>query len=362
MILVVYFVAVPVCAQLPAVDTARNEVNADAGGEALRFPAVEIAHTFAPPGESNVRSSIKLADGVALIGTEETGDVFKTIDAGRTWTKTTDGRNEWKIQDVRNFLRADDGRLYATTSEPALVLRSDDEGETWDVVARPEASRTVALTQLDTGDILVGLRRSKNNKISIVRSSDHFDTFDTVVLDEDLPRQNTTCLFDLGDGVVLCGVGYEASGKIFRSTDAGLTWALTAEFPKARDVMNFFKIGDKVFVLTSGIATIFASDDTGKSWGKHSQIWKKGFVGQHATLEHRGQRFHLLAATDQRKDVKRHVVLISDDAGESWNEWIELATDLSGGASNLAVIDDGTIIVGTGNHSVQGKVFMLRIK
>lgn len=369
-ILVACLAALPTCAQPPLEDTAQvpeaDTVRVEVSVEAPRFPAVEIAHIFAPPGESNVRSSIKLSDGVVLIGTEETGDVFKTIDAGRTWTKTTDGGDAWKIQDVRNFLRADDGRLYATTSEPALVLRSDgdkdSEGESWDIVARPKASRTVALTQLDTGDILVGLRRSENDKISIVRSADHFKTYDTVVLDDDLPRQNTTCLIDLGDGVVLCGVGYEASGKIFRSTDAGLTWAQTAEFPKARDVMNFFKVGDRVFVLTSGIATVFTSDDAGKTWAKHAQIWKKGFLGQHATLEYLGQTYHLLAATDQREEVKRHVVLISDDAAETWHEWIEMATDTSGGASNLAVIGDGTIIVGTGNHSVQGNVFTLGVK
>ena len=352
-------------AAMPA--SAQSEKKADgsqakASTETARFPAVEIAHTFSPPGESNVRSSVKLADGTALIGTEETGDVFKTTDAGQTWTKTVDGGDEWGIQDIRNFIRADDGKIYATTSEPALVLRSEDEGKSFEIVARAKSSRTVALQQLDTGEILVGLRRSENNKISILRSADHFKTFDTVVLDDKLPRQNTTCLIGLGDGVVLCGVGYEESGKIFRSTDAGLTWTQTADFPEARDVMNFYKIGDKVFVLTSGIATAFASSDDGLTWKKHTQVWEKGFLGQHDILTHDGKTFHLLAATDQREKVKRHVVLISDDAGETWHEWVELMTDVSGGASNLAVIGNGTIVVGTGNHSVQGVAHTLKVK
>lgn len=343
-------------AALPAsAQTEKNE-------EAKRFPEVEIAHTFAPPGESNVRSSIKLADGIALIGTEETGDVFKTTDAGKTWTKTIDGGDEWGIQDIRNFIRADDGRIYATTSEPALVLCSDDEGKSFEILARAKSSRTVALQQLATGEILVGLRRSENNKISILRSTDHFKTFDTVVLDDELPRQNTTCLMGLGKGVVVCGVGYEASGKIFRSTDAGLTWTQVAEFPEARDVMNFYSIGDRVFVLTSGIATIFASSDNGLTWKKHKQVWEKGFLGQHDILTHDGKTYHLLAATDQREKEKRHVVLISDDAGETWHQWIELMTDVSGGANNLAVISNDTIVVGTGNHSVQGIVHTLKVK
>ena len=91
----------------------------------------------------------------------------------------------------------------------------------------------------------MGLRRSENDKISLIRSSDYFKTTETIVLDEDLPRQNTTCLIDLGKGNVLCGVGYEASGKIFRSSDSGKTWAMVAEFPKARDVMNFLRLAKR---------------------------------------------------------------------------------------------------------------------
>ncbi|MEM8784155.1 MAG: hypothetical protein AAGE65_15070 [Planctomycetota bacterium] len=328
-----------------------------------RFPTVAIHDVFEPAGESNVRSSFKLAEGVVLVGTEETGDIYRGVVApdGVRWNQVVDGGDTWGIQDVRNFLRADDGRLFATTSEPALVLRSADDGATWHKAAEAAASRTVALEQLDTGEILVGLRRSENDRISLIRSHDGFDTFETVVVDDDLPRQNTTCLLDLGGGVVLTGVGFEASGKVFRSTDAGSTWTRVAEFPDARDLMNFFRIGDRVFVLASGIATIYASDDAGRTWAEHVRVWEKGFLGQHATLEHDGRTFHLLAGTDQRTDVKRHVLLISDDAGESWHEWIQLATDTSGGASNLAVIADDTIVVGTGNHSVQGRAYVLRV-
>ncbi len=83
---------------------------------------------FEPPGESNVRSSFGLGEGAGLIGTEESGDVFKTTDGGNSWRKVWDGSEAWEIQDVRNYLRAQDGHSYITTSEPALVARSTDEG------------------------------------------------------------------------------------------------------------------------------------------------------------------------------------------------------------------------------------------
>ena len=326
-----------------------------------RFTAVRIAHIFAPPGESNVRSSFKLADGQALIGTEETGDIYKTTDHGATWRKTIDTDERWEVSDVRNFIRAQDGSIYATTSEPATILRSTDEGETWDLLARPAGSRTVGLAQLDSGAILAGLRRSENNKITLVRSEDGFATHDTIVLSDDLPRQNVTCIHDLGGGVVLAGIGFQASGKVFRSTDAGLTWTQAAEFPDARDLMNFFVADDRIYVMASGIATLYASDDAGQTWSKAYQVWEKGFLGQAATLEHGGQSLRLLAASDQRVKPTRNLVLISDDNGTTWHEWIELAQDVSGGASNLAVIGDGTVVVGTGNHSVQGYVYTLTL-
>ncbi|MEM7756373.1 MAG: hypothetical protein AAF297_12155 [Planctomycetota bacterium] len=330
--------------------------------DASRFPAVTVTDVFAPPGESNVRSSFALGDGAALIGTEETGDVYKTTDSGRSWVKMIDGGDDFGIQDVRNFLRGQDGLLYATTSEPALVLRSDDEGESWAKLVEAPASRTVALEQLADGTMIVGLRRSENDRISVLRSGDGFESFEVVVLDDDLPRQNTTCVFETSTGAVLAGVGFELSGKVFRSADAGRTWTQTAEFAEARDLMDFFEIDGRLFVTASGIATIYVSDDDGRSWSRHAQIWDKGFLGEHAELEFGGQTYHLLSGTDQRADIKRHVVLISADAGETWREWIELTTDVSGGASNLEVIDGRTVIVGTGNHAVQGRVWTLTVR
>ena len=347
------------CAQTGEAPTATDTAAVPLAGG---LPGVRIVNDFAPPGESNVRSSFRLADGAALIGTEETGDIYKTVDGGLTWRKAVDGGDAWKIQDVRNYIRARDGRLYATTSEPALVICSEDEGESWKIVAEPKASRTVALTQLDDGTFLVGLRRSENNKISIIRSTDGFETFDWIALSDKLPRQNVTCLIGLGNGVVLAGVGYEASGKVFKSTDAGLTWRQTAEFPDARDLMSFFREDDKIYVTASGIATLYASQDGGDTWGKAYQIWDKGFLGESVTFIHNDHAYRVLSATDQREKPLRHVLLISADAGKTWQEWIELAKDDSGGASNLEMIDGHTLIVGTGNHSAQGRVYTLSIE
>ncbi len=331
-----------------------------------RFPSVEIINVFEPEGESNVRSSFRIADGSALIGTEETGDVFKSTDSGITWRKTTDGGDQWGIQDIREFIRGQDGNIYGTTSEPALILQSVDEGESWQVRTKAQASRTVGIAQLEDGAILAGLRRSENNKTSIVRSADYFETVDWIPVSDHEPRQNVTCFQPLDGSSVLAGVGYEASGKIYKSEDSGRTWRQTGEFEDARDVMAFYREDDEIYVLTSGIATLFVSADEGESWRKAHQFWPKGFIGSTAEFQWKGRSLRVIPGTDQTQEAPRHVVLISDDLGKTWFEWVELKIDADavkgGGASNLAVIDKDTIIVGVGNHAVQGRCFTLRFK
>lgn len=345
----------------PDMQSNLQEVPAVADAAAGRFPSVEVVSVFEPEGESNVRSSIRLADDAGLIGTEETGDIYKTEDAGLTWRKTLDGGDAWGIADVRNFLRAQDGHLYITTTEPATVARSIDEGESWEILARPQSSRTVGLVELDSGIMLVGLRWSENDRISIVRSEDQFGSFDWLPLSTTEPRQNVTCFGYWGGADVLAGIGYELSGKIFRSTDEGLTWSKQAEFPDARDLMGFFKDGDTIYVLASGISTLYRSSDGGESWSEARQFWSKGFLGQCVPFRWEGKTLWLMSATDQAQSEYRHLVLISDDPAGEWFEWIELARDTSGGASNLAVLSDDTVVVGTGNHSAQGRAFTLKV-
>lgn len=169
----------------------------------------------------------------------------------------------------------------------------------------------------------------------------------------------------------MAGVGYEGSGKIYKSSDNGLTWTKKAEFPDARDLMNFFKAGDDIYVLASGISTLFKSSDEGETWSKAHQFWSKGFLGQCVPFEWEGRTYFLMTATDQTQDIYRHLVMISDDLGATWHEWIDLlqekkgqvysAKDSGGGASNIAVLSDSHILVGVGNHAVQGRAFTLRV-
>ncbi len=364
-------VATPLKVTIRSGDEVLSTFNSKLEGDG-RFPPVRVASVFAPAGESNVRSSFQLGEGRALIGTEEHGRIYRTTDSGQSWQPAFDGGAAWGIADVRNFIRADDGNHYMTTTEPALVARSGDEGRTWTVVCEAPGSRTVGLVQLDNGVILAGLRRSENGLTSLIRSEDYFETFDYIPLSTTEPRQNVTCFGYWGGPEVLAGVGFEGPGKVYKSTDYGRTWSKMAEFPEARDLLDFFRADGKLNVLASGISTLYQSGDDGDNWTEAHQVWSRGFLGQCVPLEWKGRPYLLMSATDQRKETYRHLVLISDDQGASWHEWVDLvaeaagkvhgANESGGGASNLCVVAPDTIVVGVGNHAVQGRVYTLKIQ
>ena len=209
--------------------------------------------------------------------------------------------------------------------------------------------------------MLAGLRRSENDRTSIIRSEDAFASFDWIPVDTEKPRQNVTCFGYWGGDDIWAGVGFEASGKVYHSADEGRTWQQQADFPEARDLMDFFRQDDTIFVMASGISTLFASSDGGAEWAEARQFWSKGFLGQSLEITWRGKPLWLITATDQRVKPVRHVILISDDPKGEWYEWIELGRDQTGGASNLAQLSNRTLVVGTGNHAAQGRAYTLLI-
>ena len=316
---------------------------------------------FLPPRESNVRCSLKLSDGVAIIGTEETADIYKTTDNGINWTKKLDANDEWNISDIRFFIRAQDNSLMCTTTRYGDILRSTDEGENWVRWSHIPADRSVGIVQISNGVILVGPRRADSENSSVFRSIDNGQNFTEITL-QDL-QQNTTCFIDLGDGNVLAGVGYDGTAKVFKSTDYGLNWSMKADFDGTIDIMDFVEDEGVIYASTKSNAEIYKSTDNGDSWSLHHKFWDQGFLGMFAKLTWNGQDYLLLSGSDQTTRYI-HKVLISKDHGATWIEWLTvLDTKDAGGASNIAVIDDAqtTVIVGTGNHATKGRVHIIHV-
>jgi len=328
------------------------------GGE---LPSFEITGVFEPEGESNVRCSFALNKEEALIGTEETADVYWSKDQGKTWEKVFDAGEAYDAADVRRILRADDGNLYASTSGQGDILRSTDEGKTWERINSIPAWRTVGIEQLDNGVFLIGARKDESGKTSIYRSTDYCQTLNHIPIDTP-EQQNVTTFEDLGDGRVLAGIGFDGSGKVFLSEDHGQSWRQTADFKGTKDLLDFIVFEGTLFASTKSEATLYKSDDGGETWEKAYQVWDKGFLGTFDLLETNGQSIPLLSGTDQRNaEIFHHYIIASLNQGKTWKPWILLHSDVTGGASNLTVLNKEVILAGTGNHSAQGRLHTIRL-
>lgn len=325
------------------------------------LPLHAVVNVLEPAGESNVRSSFALLGDHVLVGTEETADVYKSEDGGRSWRKTFDAGDAFRLADIREMIRARDGSLYASTSGKGDILKSVDGGESWTLVNSIPAWRTVGIIQLRDGTFLTGARKDDSGETSIYRSEDGFQTLERVGLPNSV-QQNITCFHDLGGGKALAGAGYDGTAKVFKTQDSGKTWRLVADFAGTFDIFDFVEAEGKILTSTKSTSTIYASEDNGESWQPHFQVWEKGFLGTFDVLEWEGNDYILLSGTDQRDSERfRHCLLISRDGGETFEEWIELMTDRTGGASNVTVVNDRTIVVGTGNHSAQGRAFTITL-
>ncbi|MFO7724323.1 MAG: sialidase family protein [Oceanipulchritudo sp.] len=330
-------------------------------GAEVPMPGYAIVGVLEPEGESNVRCGFALPGEHILIGTEETADVYKSEDGGRRWRKTFDAGDAFEAQDIREMIRAGDGALYASTSGKGDILKSLDGGESWQMANTIAAWRTVGILELSDGTLLAGARMDESGETSVYWSRDGFATLTRVGLPT-LEQQNVTCFHDLGGGRVLAGIGFDGTAKIHKSEDSGKSWREVADLEGTYDIFDFTEAAGGLLASTKSTATIYRSGDGGESWVPHFQAWEKGFLGTFARFEWQGHRYLVLSGSDQRDpDRYRHCLLISRDGGETFEEWIELMASGSGGASNVTMAGKETLVVGVGNHSVQGRAFTVRL-
>ena len=334
------------------------------GGETegeVPLPGYALVGVLEPEGESNVRSGFALPGEHILIGTEETADVYKSEDGGRSWRKTFDAGDAFKAQDIREMIRAKDGALYASTSGKGDILKSLDGGGTWQRANSIAAWRTVGIIELSDGTLLTGARMDESGDTSVYWSRDGFATLTRVALPTQ-EQQNVTCFHDLGGGRVLAGVGFDGTAKIHKSEDSGKSWREVADLEGTYDIFDFTEGADGLLASSKSTAMIYRSGDGGESWEPHFKAWKKGFLGTFARFEWEGHRYLVLSGSDQSDpDRYRHCLLISRDGGETFEEWIELMASGSGGASNVTMAGKETLVVGVGNHSAQGRAFTVRL-
>lgn len=104
-----------------------------------------------------------------LLGTQDFGGgitgIFRTTDAGESWEQVGEGGGVWQP------LVASDGNIYWSGDMGGQMLRSSDDGETWEEATPTGSEISVAPIELPDGRIASVSRRY------IVVSDDHADTW-----------------------------------------------------------------------------------------------------------------------------------------------------------------------------------------
>lgn len=229
------------------------------------------------PEGGTVKSLAFAANGRTAYAGTATGQVFRSADAGRTWTMTAPN-----LGGAVRYLEADpfqSGKVYATTT--TALFRSDDAGRSWsDLSSRlPGVQklvfvRALAADPLSPGVVYVAVYDGEEAPL-IFRSADHGSSWQ--IANTGLPPNDIQALavHPRQRGVLFAGTG----DGLFRSVDSGRTWhpfGLGDEFiveveVDAQDPSRLYAV-KMVPVDDRGTTTprIVFSEDGGGSWTQTS--------------------------------------------------------------------------------------------
>jgi hypothetical protein len=111
------------------------------------------AAVWTPPDNAGVRSLITLSDGSMLLGTNNWGRIYKSVDNGATWNLVLSG---FSGQSIFDLLEVNEN-LIIGTRETGLV-KSTDQGDTWSGMASPSpGTRKYGLFLDSNGTIWIGV-------------------------------------------------------------------------------------------------------------------------------------------------------------------------------------------------------------
>ena len=301
-------------------------------------------------GAMYVHALIQASDDAIYAATYPYGDVFKTTDGGTTWINTAQLLDEIHVY---SLLEASDGAIYAGTYPHGDVFRTTDGGNTWINTANLLGATTVrALYQTKDGRILAGTYAG-TGKIFV--TTDRGITWDSLAT---LPwlGNGIFCMYEARDSSLYAG-GWGFPGK---STDGGITWFPLTNLPfpgEGRSINSITQTSDGTLWFTGWVhghgGYIFKTTNGGASWDTTGRI----MVGQ----VHAVRVYDLLQANDGSlfigfQPAEDSVCFRSTDHGATWQNTGAL-TD----AYNVLCLlqaSDGTVYAGT---TPNGDVFKYSI-
>ncbi len=301
------------------------------------------------------------------------GGVWKTVNAGTTWTPIFDKQKSYSIGCVTIDSR-DPSIIWVGTGENVGgrhvgfgdgIYKSVDGGKTWKnmglkdfehiskIIVHPDNSNKIYVA-------VQGPLWSKGGERGLYISDDGGGTWNKVlgddewvgvtdiVMDPNNPMKLIVATWQRHRNVAAYMGGGPGSG-LHRSVDGGQTWQkLTSGLP----MMNMGKIGlaispqssNRIYAAIEEIRTkggLYMSVDGGSSWNKQSDMVSGG-TGPHYYQELYADPHH-----EGRLYLMNNVVLISDDHGRTYRQMNESKKHVDTHAMGFRKNDPNYVIMGT---------------
>jgi hypothetical protein len=211
------------------------------------------------------------------------GGVFKSVDRGESWTRLTVGQLPWVGSLVLDERSPD--TLYVSIGGDGLY-KTNDAGNTWTPIVGPPGVPGVILAWRVVLDPSMAGRLYASDFHRLYRSDDAGETWQLV-------RDGIQSLLwiDPADSAVLYALG--ESGGLLKSVDRGLTWtAIGAGLPTNLGPLAGDPANPAVLYIGTGEAGVFRSGDGGLTWTALNDGIANGLVearglpryGQHVLL------------------------------------------------------------------------------
>ncbi len=225
---------------------------------------------------------------VVLAGTRYDG-MYISTDEGESWRATS--TSSMNIEAIASF----DSVLLVSQEYCSNIYRSEDAGKTWTTIHLPTDfvfdfanAGSVYFVSTDNG---VFISTDKGFSWKPGRSQ--------------LNNDNVFAITYF-NGLLFAGT---AGGKLYESSDDGLTWNVSPNFPVA-EVYDLMGLGSRIYAAT--LYGIYVSSNQGLSWEKHSP---DGFVND---LGLEDSVIFASGSFNNNNSGYDYEVIKSTDNGQSW--------------------------------------------
>ncbi|MEJ9371088.1 F510_1955 family glycosylhydrolase, partial [Schinkia azotoformans] len=255
------------------------------------------------------------------------------------------------IDHMHGLTYSNDGSIYIGTHEG--MISSKDQGNTWSTVSSYDFD-FMGFHTLSNGDMITsghpGPKTDLPNPLGVMKSTDNGETWDSVALLGKIDFHIMASDYNNPDiiyGLNQMGEGEYGAG-IFKSTDGGQNWEKIEPKGLPEDlhkVYGLIALPDYENTLLAGTENgVFRSDDGGKTWVMHDS---ERFITAFSVLPNETK--DLISYSITKDDA---AVMISKDDGVTWEK---LGLNLDQDAGNYISVNPKNleqIIVSSFNNSV----------